>query len=164
VTTYATLAAVAASAAVAAHATATSTRVPTVPCRDVIGQARSGHDGGYRVVLGVVSVPPARLTQVVPTGERRWPYWRKAGLVVRASGVSVGVSVPRVWGSRAAIVWGGSGQVPALRIAACPSPPGVWNAYAGGFLIRTRRQCVPLTFTVGRRSQTVRFRVGGACR
>jgi hypothetical protein len=160
----ATAIALAAVAALAAHAAATTTRVPTVPCRDVIGQSQTGHDGGYRVVLGVVSVPPARLTQVAATGERRWPYWRKAGLVVRAGAVPVGVSVPSAWRSRAAIVWGGSGRVPALRIAACPSPPGVWNAYAGGFLIRARRECVPLTFTVGRRSQTVQFGLGGACR
>lgn len=160
----ATVVVVATVAALAAHAAASTARVPTVRCRDVIGQAATGHDGGYRVVLGVVSVPPARLTQVEATGERRWPYWRKAGLVVRAGGVPVGVSVPSGWRSRAAIVWGGSGRVPALRIAACPSPPGVWNAYAGGFLIRDRRQCVPLTLTVGRRTQTVRFGIGGACR
>jgi len=65
--------------------------------------------------------------------------------------------------ARAAIRWGDVGPVPALKIAACPSPPGVWKAYAGGFLIRTRHQCVPLTFTVGRHSQTVRFGIGRAC-
>mgnify|MGYP001047277723 CR=1 FL=1 len=54
--------------------------------------------------------------------------------------------------------------VSSLRtIAACPSPAQVWNAYAGGFLLRARRECVPLTFTVGRRSQTVRFGLGGSC-
>jgi hypothetical protein len=31
-------------------------------------------------------------------------------------------------------------------------------------LIRTRRECVPLTFTVAGRSKTIRFGVGGACR
>ena len=147
-----------------AQAFAASSSPPTVPCSDVIGQAKTGRDAGYRVVLGVVSVPPARLTQVVAAGSTRWPYWRKAGLVVRASSLPVRVAVPRAWRKRAAITWGSSGTVGALTIAACPSPPQLWNAYAGGFLLRTRRECVPLTFTVGRRSQTVSFGLGGRCR
>jgi hypothetical protein len=159
----ATALAVAAAALLAAQAAAT-TRPWTVPCRDVIGQSTTQRGDGYRLVLGVVSVPPARLAQVIATGERSWPYWHKAGLVVRAGTVAVGVSVPPAWRSRAAVEWGSVGPVSALRIAACPSPAGVWNAYAGGFLIRSRRQCVPLTFTVGRRSRTVRFGVGAACR
>jgi hypothetical protein len=142
---------------------ARSASPPTVPCDDIIGQATTGRDAGYRVVLGVVSVPPARLTQVVASGSRRWPYWRKAGLVVRASSLPVRVAVPRAWRRRAAITWGSSGTVSVLTIAACPSPAQVWNAYAGGFLLRARRECVPLTFTVGRRSQTVRFGLGGSC-
>jgi len=156
--------AVAAVAVVAAHAAATTTRVPTVPCTDVIGQAKTPRGGGYRVVLGVVSAPPARLMQVVATGELPWAYWRKAGLVVRAGSSAVGVSVPKAWRSRAAVTWGSSSPGPALKIAACPSPAGVWNAYAGGFLIRKRPECVPLTFTVAGRSRTIRFGVGGACR
>jgi hypothetical protein len=147
-----------------AQAAARSSSPPTVPCDDVIGQAKTGRDAGYRVVLGVASVPPARLTQVVASGSTRWPYWRKAGLVIRASSLPVRVAVPRTWRKRAAVTWGRSGTVSALTIAACPSPPQVWNAYAGGFLLRARRECVPLTFTVGRRSQTVRFGLGGRCR
>jgi hypothetical protein len=151
----------AAVAAVAAHVARSS--APIVSCDAIVGQAATGHDSGYRVVLGVVSVPPARLTQVVETGSRRWAYWRKAGLVIRASTLPVRVSVPRAWRGRAAITWGDTGIVNGLTIAACPSPPGVWNAYAGGFYLRRRRQCVPLVFRVGARSQTVRFGVGGAC-
>lgn len=62
--------AIAAVAVLAAHAAATTTRVPIIPCTDVIGQAKTPRDGGYRVVLGVLSAPPARLMQVVATGER----------------------------------------------------------------------------------------------
>jgi hypothetical protein len=135
-----------------------------VGCGDVIGQARTGTDGGYRVVLGVVSVPPARLRQVVATREGPWRSWRKAGLVVRAGNDAVDVRVPRAWRRRVAITWGnGGGPVSALRIAPCPSPRGVWNAYAGGFLLRERADCVPLTFTVAGRSRTVRFGVGRRC-
>jgi hypothetical protein len=136
---------------------------PIVSCDAIIGQAATGRDSGYRVVLGVVSVPPARLTQVVDTHSRPWRFWRKAGLVIRASTAPVRVTVPQAWRRRAAITWGSTGTVSGLTIAPCPSPAGVWNAYAGGFYLRTRRQCVPLVFRVGARSQTVRFGVGGAC-
>jgi hypothetical protein len=145
------------------QAVARSSSPPTVPCDDVIGQAKTGRDGGYRVVLGLVSVPPARLTQVVETHSKQWPYWRKAGLVVRANAKPVRVSVPRAWRKRAAITWGNSGTVSVLTIAPCPSPPKQWNAYAGGFSFRSRRECVPLVFTVGHRSRTVRFGLGGRC-
>jgi hypothetical protein len=158
----ATFTALITAAVLAAHAGAT-TAPPTVTCDDVILQVKSGRRAGYRVVLGIVSVPPARLAQVVPTNSKPWAYWRKAGLVVRAGRTPVTVSIPRPWRTRAAITWGGSGKVSALEIAPCPSRSTVWNAYAGGFFIRARRECVPLTFTVGRRSQTVRFGIGGAC-
>jgi hypothetical protein len=155
--------------AAAPAATLLAGTVPTVPCGDAIGFVRSGRAGGYRVVLGIVSVPPARLTQVVPTHTRPWAYWRKAGLVIRASEHAVTVSVPPAWRRRAAIVWGngtttGSGPFGALRIAACPvPPPRLWRAYAGGFYLRSPSACVPVTFTSGGRSATVRFGIGRPC-
>jgi hypothetical protein len=79
----ATFTALITAAVLAAHAGAT-TAPPTVTCDDVILQVKSGRRAGYRVVLGIVSVPPARLAQVVPTNSKPWAYWRKAGLVVRA--------------------------------------------------------------------------------
>ena len=149
--------------AVAVLAARASATAPAVGCDQVTGQAKTGRDGGYRVVLGIVSVPPARLRQVVASGSRRWPWWRKAGLVVRASDTPVTVSVPRAWRTRAAITWGDSGTVAALALAPCPSSPSLWNAYAGGFLLRSRAACVPLTFSVAGRSRTVRFGLGRAC-
>ena len=138
--------------------------VPTVPCDQIILQVKSGHAGGYRIVLGVVSVPPARLIQVVPTHDRPWAYWRKAGLVVRAGSPPVTVSVPATWRRRAAITWGNrTGTVSALRIASCPGAKTVWNAYAGGFYLRTRFACVPLRVSVGARSRVVRFGLGRPC-
>jgi len=136
--------------------------VPTVPCGKIILQAKSGHEGGYRVVLDVVSVPPARLIHVAPTGRRPWAYWRKAGLVVRADAPPVTVSVPAEWRNRAAITWG-TGIVSALQIASCPGGPDAWNAYAGGFYLTTRSACVPLRFIVGDQSRVVRFGLGRAC-
>jgi hypothetical protein len=138
--------------------------VPTVPCDEIILHVGSGRAGGYRVVLGVVSVPPARLIQVVRSQSRPWTHWRKAGLVVRAGAPPVTVSVPPAWRSRAAITWGNStGIVSAVRIASCPGPAGTWNAYAGGFYLRSRSACVPLRFSVAGRSSIVRFGLGRAC-
>ncbi len=137
---------------------------PTVPCDEVIDYAKSGHEGGYRLVLGVISVPPAYLRQVVPTHSQPWAYWRKAGLVVHAGSAPVSVSVPKPWRNRVAITWGNStGVVSGLRIAGCASPPNVWRAYSGGFYLRSRSACVPLIFRVGQRSTTIRFGVGRSC-
>jgi hypothetical protein len=137
---------------------------PTVSCDRIILRVGSGRAGGYRVVLGVVSVPPAYGPQVVRTRGRSWPFWRKAGLVVRGDAGPVLVSVPKAWRTRAAITWGNSGIVSRLRIARCPAfPPKVWNAYAGGFYLRSRSACVPLTFRVGQRAKTVRFGLAKRC-
>jgi hypothetical protein len=131
----------------------------------VILRVRSGRAGGYRVVLGVVSVPPAFLEQIVSSGNRQWPYWRKAGLVVRAGAPPVTVSVPRAWRTRAAITWGNStGIVHVVRVASCPAARSAWNAYAGGFYLRSRSACVPLRVTVAGRSAIVRFGLGRRCR
>ena len=159
--------------ALAAAATATTATVgnathvaappEVVPCSDIIGHAKTGTDSGYRVVLGIVSVPPAHFSGGVTTHSTPWAYWRKAGLVIHASRSPVSVTIPNAWRTRAAITWGQSDTVSALRIAACPTPPKRWNAYAGGFYTRTPSECVPLTFKVGRRTQTVRFGIGRSC-
>jgi hypothetical protein len=136
----------------------------TVPCHEAILGVRSGTAGGYRVVLGVVSVPPAYGRQVVASGRRNWPYWRKAGLVVRSGSPPVLVSVPPAWRNRVAITWGNRpGVFSAIRIASCPATPNLWNAYAGGFHLRSRSACVPLLVRVGARSTTVRFGLGRQC-
>jgi len=147
----------------ATHAT-TSASAPTVPCDDVILNPESPTVGGYRMVLGVVAVPEPYLAQVVRTRNAKWRYWRKAGLVVRATDLPVTVSVPAAWRSRAAITWGNNtGIVSSLRITGCPSPPDVWNAYAGGFYLRASSACVPLVFRYAGQSATVRFGVGRRC-
>jgi hypothetical protein len=144
--------------------------IPTVPCQEIIDHPRFPYVGSrdrrfrYRLVLGVLSVPPAYLGQGVATHERPWAYWWKAGLVLRASGEAVTVSVPDAWGNRAA-TWGNGGNslVGSLRIAGCGSDPTMGNAYAGGFYLRSRSGCVPLIFRVGRSTATVRFGLGRAC-
>ena len=138
----------------------------TIPCDEIAGPAASGTDGGYRVVLDVISVPPAFLGDVVRVREGRWRYWRKAGLVVSSRAGPVLVSVPAPWRRRVAIIWGNtSGPFHTVRIAACPSllAPDGWHGYAGGFLLRAPSACVPLVFRVGGRSATVRFGIGRTC-
>jgi hypothetical protein len=136
-----------------------------VACDQIIGRPRSPFAVGYRRVLGVISVPPAYIPQVVRTPGQPWPYWEKAGLVVHAGQKRVSVSVPRAWRRRAAITWGnGNPAVSTLRIAGCPSPANVWNAYAGGFFLRSRGACVPLVFQVGQRRRTVGFGIDRRCR
>ena len=150
--------------AAASALSAPSQPTPTVSCDKIIGRVGSGQVGGYRVVLGAVSVPPAFLRQVIPTSEQPWTHWRKAGLVIRGSSLPVYVSVAKAWRGRAAITWGNSGTTTSLRIARCPpSEDKAWNAYAGGFLLRSRSACVPLVFQVGLRRQTVRFGIGKRC-
>jgi hypothetical protein len=139
--------------------------MPTVPCDDVILNPPRPTDGGYRLVLGLVAVPPPYQRQVLPTHSTPWRYGQKAGLVVRAGTASVTVAVPPAWRERVAISWGNNtGIVSALRIVGCPVPPHVWNAYAGGFYLRSRSACAPLIFRVGRKSATVRFGIGRHCR
>lgn len=157
---------IAALTGVAAHSAPQS--APLVTCSNTAGTEQLGESYGYRVVLGIVSVPPAYLKQVGSTrtwvsSTGPWRYWHKAGLAIRAGRVPVSVTVPMAWRSRAAITWGDSGIVSSLRLAACPSPPNVWNSYAGGFYLRTRSACVPLVFRTGSRSTTVMFGLGRRC-
>jgi hypothetical protein len=143
----------------------------TVPCSEIIDQTNCPYRGSsdpryrYRSVLGVVSVPPAYISQVVRLRDSAWPYWEKAGLVVRAGRGPVTVSVPSAWRKRASITWGGNtGIVSSLRILRCGSSPRQGNAYAGGFYLPSRSACLPLVFQAGGHTATVRFGLGRRCR
>ena len=92
----------------------TSLTESTVDCDQIILQVESGRYGGRRVVLGIVSVPPAYLPHVVSTRIQAWPYVSKAGLVIRAGSAPVRVSVHPGSRGQAAIEWGGSGIVNSL--------------------------------------------------
>jgi hypothetical protein len=159
-------------AAGAMPSTASPTSGRTVPCGESIDINKFPYVGGnrpqyrYRLVLDAVSVPPAYLAQVVPIGETPWAYWRKAGLVVRAGGPVVSISVPPAWRARAGIAWGygNTGVFDTLRIGGCPGPAGRGLAFSGGFYLRSPSTCLPLLFRVGRRSETVRFGIGRRCR
>jgi hypothetical protein len=160
----AVLLAAAGSSAGAAPTTTSAGSLPTVACDKSGGIVLpSGDTNGYRVVLGVVSVP-ARHTYDVPTrGKyfRPWRFWSKEGINVRAGSPAVVVSVPKAWRTRAAITWGNAGTVSALRLASCPtSAGGAWIGYPGGFVLQASSACVPLVFRVAQQSTTVRFSIG----
>ncbi|MDQ3876007.1 MAG: hypothetical protein M3322_10765 [Actinomycetota bacterium] len=119
----------------------------TVPCDDIIAPAASGRARGYRVVLAVVSAPPAYRPQVAATGEEPWRYFSKAGLLIHAGrGQLITATVPNAWRSRLAINWGSNTNTvySSLHIPRCPrlQPSKNWNAYAGGFYLRSRSACV----------------------
>ena len=154
------LASIAASAIVG---TARGSFVPIVQCEKIIGSESAASARARRVVLDAVSIT-AYLPETVKVEDRAWPFWSKTGLVVRGGAPGVTISVPPAWRNRAAITWGNTGAVAALRIARCPQHGAQsWNAYAGGFLLRSRSACVPLVIRVGQRAATARVGVGRRC-
>jgi hypothetical protein len=139
-------------------------RTLVVPCGEKAGIDPSGTADGYRVVLGIVSVPPAVLRQVVRTRSRPWAFWRKAGIEIHPTHETVSVTVPRAWRKRVAIVWGNArSPVSALKFQPCPYGNLGWNGYAGGFYLAQRRECVPLRFKVAGRAKIVRFGFDTRC-
>ena len=91
-------------------------------------------------MLETIAAPPAYMPQVAPTGEKPWAYWRKEGLVVKATAEAVTVTVPSAWRKRAAITWGSRpSAVGSLRIQGCGTSGSghVGNVDAGGFLLRS---------------------------
>ncbi len=147
-------------------------RSRTVPCGEIIEQTRFPYLGSSqpryrsRLVLDALSVPPAFLPQINPTGERPWRYFSKWGMVVRSDGRSATVTVPPAWRDRLAISWGnaGHGVFQSIHFAGCRHGPNVGNAYAGGFFLTVPAACVPLLFSVGGRSTVFRFGIGRRCR
>jgi hypothetical protein len=123
-----------------------------------------GHAAGNQLVLGGISVQTSYLGMPVPvTGSEPWRFWQKRAVLIRAGTGPVLVSVPPSWRHRVAITYGTKGIAPSLVLTACRQPAGVWAAYAGGIYLRAVASCVPLVFTAGNRSVTIRFSVAGRC-
>ena len=138
----------------------------TAGCEQIALHLRSGSEDGYRIVLGKVGIPDEEHTSGRAARHRgaQWPYFRRVGLVVRGGTSPVTITVPEGWRDRVAISWGETPAVSSLQIASCEaSASKPWNAYAGGFFLRSPADCVPLLFQVGGRSTSVRFGVGRAC-
>lgn len=138
----------------------------TAGCEQIALHLRSGSEDGYRIVLGRVGVPDEQHTsrRASRSPGKPWPYFRRVGLLVRGGTSTVTITVPEGWRDRVAISWGNTPAVSSLQIASCDvSVSKPWNAYAGGFHLRSRAACVPLDIRVGGRSTTVRLGVGRAC-
>ena len=153
---------------VAAGARGAAAQAPeqSVGCDRIVLHARSGVENGFRILLESVSVPGAghlaRNALRVPG--RQWPYYRNAGLAIRAGTTAVSVSVPEGWRDRLALSWGGSRPSSTIRFAPCAATAaGIWNAFSGGIHLRNPGDCVPLIVSVGGLSTTVRVGVGRAC-
>jgi hypothetical protein len=145
---------------------ASSAPAPTAACEQIALRVRSGTEGGLRVLLGKISVPNEHQTSQAAsrTHGKPWPYFRKAWLIVRGGTSPVTVTVPEGWRHRVAISWGNTPAVSSLQVASCgASGSKPWNAYAGGFYLRSRADCVPLDVRVGGRSTSIRIGVGRAC-
>ena len=138
----------------------------TVGCDRIALRERSGVEDGHRILLGAVSIPsaPHIAASTVRMQKRHWPFFRNAGLAVRGGAVGVTVEVPEGWRDQVALSWGGSPASSVVRFEPCGASPGRgWNAFAGGFHLRSRADCVPLHVRVGGMSTTVRVGVGRAC-
>ena len=138
----------------------------TIACDQIVLRERTGAEDGFRILLGAVSMPgaPHLAGNVDRSRGRPWPYYRHAGVAVRAGVSGVRISVPEGWRNRVALSWGDSPAVSMLRFEPCGgSAARVWNAYSGGIHLRLRADCVPLHVQVGGMSTTVRVGVGRTC-
>lgn len=136
--------------------------VPVVRCADTVLHAQFPVPQ-LRVVLGVASVSPAYVKQVVPTDRRPWTYWQKDPLFTRDGSPTILITVAKGWRNRVGITWGASPIASALRRESCPALAGNASGWTGGFYLRSRAACVPLVFRVGSRTETVYFGVGRRC-
>jgi hypothetical protein len=120
----------------------------------------------YRLVLGDVAMPPARLPPLGPSVHTAWPYGEKTGFQVHGGGSPVTITVPQAWRDRVA-VFGvtsrPSGFASTVRIPSCP-PRAAWDTYVSAFYTRSRTACVPLRVQVRRRTVTLWFGLGRRCR
>ena len=172
------LCAVAIAGAVSLAACTTSSRVPATRSHPaaqapaaaaadgcsfpVLNEKGPDHDDG-KLILGIIAIGDAPWP-TVPVHQGRWRYWQKDGLDIRSGHQTVTITVPKDWRNRAAITWGVNvGIVSTLRLPGCDATPGSVNGYAGGFYLRSRSACVPLVFSIGRRSAVVRIGVGRHC-
>jgi hypothetical protein len=149
------------SASQAAGGQRPSQSVPVVRCASTVFSSEFPVPR-LRVILGVASVSPVYVKQVVATDRRPWRYWQKAPLFTRDGSPPIVVSVAKGWRNRVGITWGDSPIASALRVRSCPPAAGA-RGWAGGFYLRSRAACVPLIFRVGSRSATVYFGLGRRC-
>jgi hypothetical protein len=142
-----------------------------VPCAAAISQAsRPSSDRNVtRLVLGRVWLPKTSLVLDLSPPRPGEDRFGKYGIEVSA-GPPVVLAVPRAWRRTYSLVFAPDGR-PVRRVAggasavtvhSCAGLLGRWNAYAGGYELRSGT-CIPLVVRVGSRSQRVRLSVGRRC-
>jgi hypothetical protein len=147
----------------APQASARQTQVSVVSCNNVIASTRKP-DSEERVVLGSFGAPPPRIQRAANGQGNGWQYFAKTGVQVEAGSLPVTVSVAPAFRHRAAISWGNAQPiVQTVRFASCRATATRWDAYAGGFFLRSRTACIPLVVRIGSRSKTVRVGIGKSC-
>jgi hypothetical protein len=120
----------------------------------------------YRLVLGDVAMPPARLPPLSPSGHTAWRYGEETGFQVHGGGPPVTIRVPEAWRDRVAVsgVTGRpAGFAATVRIPSCP-PRAAWDTYVSAFYTHSRTACVPLQVRVRHRTVTLWFGLGRRCR
>jgi hypothetical protein len=135
-----------------------------VGCGNIIGTAVSGLDSHRRVLLESVAVP-VRVQRAAPvSGYKRWSYWMKAPILIRAGSGPVKVYLAASWTGKARVSWGnGLPRATTVRFAKCGRSSQGWNAYAGGFYISTASACVPLRIREGSHTTAVTVAIGRHC-
>jgi hypothetical protein len=147
----------------ARQASANHAPASVVPCDNVIASTR-GPDSHERVVLGSFGAPPSRIQRAANGQGNGWQYFAKTGVEVKAGVGPVTVSVAPAIRHRAAISWGNALPiVQTVRFTSCRATATRWDAYAGGFFLRSRTACVTLVVRVGSRSRTIRVGIGERC-
>src|SRR5579859_6729549 len=154
--------------AATAHSGAAASGSLVVACSDITsGPSPAPGQEGVRSVLGVLALPTAYTPQSAMRVQSagRWTYWMKAGVGVRLGQFTVTVTVAKAWRTRAAVSWGRGPIVSSIRFSGCAGTPLVfaWNAYVGGFYLRSPTACVPLVFSSRGRTATLRFGIGKRC-
>jgi hypothetical protein len=137
-----------------------------VGCGNVIDNPQNVQMRHARVVLGSVAVPvgPLQRARRVLT-YRRWVYWTKQGVDVRAGvGPPVEISLRQSWTTKGRVIWGnGLPRATAVQFARCGPKSNRWNGYSGGFYISGPSACVPLRIRVGRATAFVTVAIGRRC-
>ena len=142
------------------EASATS-GTPVVSCAAAVASEPRANPEG-RVVLGAVLMPRRHIPGR-PERERarRWPYWLKQGIQIRAGAPPVKIGVSRRWRRRVRIHWGDAPAASGVRFPSCPGTGWMW--FVGGFHLERPSACVPLEVRVGDRRSRVLVGINRRC-
>lgn len=118
---------------------------------------------GYEVVLGVVALPTAAVTEALQTTRTDGPparYFAKRGLLTSGSFELAVVGPSALDG---AVGWGSFSRFArALSVPDCHKNSSTWQVYAGGFET-SKTGCLTVRVTTATHSEDVQIGVGASC-